>query len=190
MKKFLSLLLVMVMLFSMSMLVACGGETADVDDGSAPVVDGNVDATTTPTEGESTTTTTTAANASPFPEALTDVAAIPVPTGLDYTMWTLSGGMVDGVEMEEADVQAILDACGGTLMFMFEYENSAQLINGNGPIEGTYSVVAEGYFIDAVFTGDYSYYGVFTTVEDVPVLILSNKNDPTIALYMTMLDER
>ena len=189
MKKFLSLLLVMVMLFSMSMLVACGGETADVDEGNTPVVDGNDDATTT-TEGVSTTTTTTAANASPFPEALTDVAAIPVPTGLDYTMWTLSGGMVDGVEMEEADVQAILDACGGTLMFMFEQAGAAKLINGNGPIDGTYSVVAEGYFIDAAFTGDYSYYGVFTTVEEVPVLILSNKNDPTIALYMTMLDER
>ena len=31
MKKFLTLLLAMIMLFSMSMLVACGGETADVE---------------------------------------------------------------------------------------------------------------------------------------------------------------
>ena len=62
------------------------------------------------------------------------------------------------------------------------------LVNGADGLPGTYTVVADGYFIDAHFTG-YDYYGAFTTVNETLVLILVNKADAEKALYLSMIDE-
>ena len=62
------------------------------------------------------------------------------------------------------------------------------LVNGADGIPGTYTVVADGYFIDAHFEG-YDYYGAFTMVEGNLVLILVNKTDSEKAFYMSYIDE-
>lgn len=166
MKKILSLVLALVLTLSlMFVMTACGGEDAD-----APV-----------SQGE------TQNDVNAFPEALTNLEALAV-EGVDYTGWTLSGGMVDGVEMEEADVSAILDACGGKMEFYFLEAGKINLSNGEKTFEGTYTLASDGYIVDAVFEG-YEYYGVFTPINDVKVLVIVNKEDNTTALYFTQIDE-
>lgn len=171
MKKLFTLLLVVLMLLAMACaMTACGGETGGTS--STADADNNADADK---------------NESPFPAALTNVPASPVGQ-VDYTGWAFAGGMVNNVEMEQADADAYLAQQGGTLQFIFMGENKVQLVTGNGPTEGTYSVVADGYFIDATIGSD-SYYGVFTEVEGAPVLILVNKKDSNTALYMRQISE-
>ena len=53
-----------------------------------------------------------------FPEALQNVETYEIADVSD-TGWTLSGGMINGVEMEEADLLSVLEACGGTFEFLF-----------------------------------------------------------------------
>lgn len=178
MKKFLSMILAVILVFAFVGLTACGGEETNGDDtgSKAPASD-----------TASTEDTASEGNTNVFPEALTNVPAYPV-ENVEQTMWCCAGGMIDGVEMEEADLQAIYTAMGGTFNFYFQNGNSISLINGEKSLEGTYTVKAESYIIDAVFEG-YEYYGVFTQVNEAPVLIMVNKADSTKAFYFSLIDE-
>lgn len=175
MKKLFSILLVMVLTLSMSFVMTSCGEDTDVTDDTTSQAD------TASVEEE------VSEEQNVFPKALESFEALPI-EDLANTGWTLSGGMVDGVEMEEADLQAVLDATGGVMQFVFLDEGKANLINGQQTFEGTYTLVNEDYIIDAVFTG-YEYYGVLTPVGEEIVLIIVNKNDSETALYFTMIDE-
>lgn len=177
MKKILSLILALCMIFAFASLTACGGEDADGGADTGSKAPANSDTASTPSEE----------NTNVFPEALTNVAAYPV-ANVEQTMWCCAGGMIDGVEMEEEDLTAIYTAMGGTFNFYFQDGNKIQLINGEKALDGTYTVKAESYIIDAVFEG-YEYYGVFTQVNDAPVLIMCNKTDSTTAFYFSMIDE-
>ena len=179
MKKLISMILIVVMMLTtVCFMSACGEDTevAEGDDSS------QVSDDTNPTEVPSSTD-----NTSYFPEALTNVQAYPVPD-VSNTGWELAGGIINGVEMEEADVQAVLTACGGKLQFIFLDEGNVQLVNGEKTLDGTYQTVAENYFIDAVFEG-YEYYGVFTDVNGTTALIIVNKTESEKALYMVQIDE-
>lgn len=164
MKKLFSVLLMMSVLLAMVFCMsACGGEE---ETPSAP------------------------AGSNPFPEALTNVEAMAVSNlNLDYTGWTLSGGMIDGVEMEEADVQSVLDACGGQMLFVFQESGAVQLVNGAAAMDGTYTVTGDGFIVDMTFE-NYSYWGAFTMVQEQPVLIVVGKKAPGQALYMAYVDEK
>lgn len=172
MKKILSMLLVCaLMLASVFCLAACGEEPAPG------------------TEGGDTTPTTTAP-ASPFPAALTNVEAMLISQlNLEYTGWQFAGGMVNGVEMDETTAQSVLDIFGGSIQFVFQNAGYCNMLNGENLLEGTYTEVADGYFLDIACSGDNNYYGAFTMVEEEPVLILVNKKDSATALYMTMISE-
>lgn len=126
-------------------------------------------------------------NASVFPEALSNVEAIPVPN-LEYSGWKFSGGMIDGVEMDQSQADAILEACGGVYQCGFLNEGKAMMINGEKTFDGTYKVIQDNYAIELIFDG-YEYYGVFTSVNGENVLILVNKQEPETAIYMTYIDE-
>lgn len=89
--------------------------------------------------------------------------------------------------MEEADVQAILDACGGCFNFIFGDDMSVTMENVEAYFNGTYTTESDDYLIDAVFE-NYEYYGVFTNIEDLTVMILVNKADSETALYMVPLE--
>lgn len=128
------------------------------------------------------------AEPSVFPTALAGVEAIPVPD-LANTGWSVAGGMIRGVEMEEADLDALLEKTGGQLIIVFGEGSEASLINGEQTIPGTYTLKEEGYAIHAVFEG-YEYYGVFTIVDGTEVLVLSNVKNSEVAFYMVSLSEK
>lgn len=122
-----------------------------------------------------------------FPEALQSVDAYEVPD-VSYTGWQLAGGMIDGKEMEQEDLDAVLTACGGSFMFVFDAPGVVNMYNGETVFAGTYETVADNFAVYMAFEG-YSYYGVFTTVEDTVVLIVANPVSPETALYMVAVDE-
>ncbi len=142
----------------------------------APETEANTEETEADTQGE----------ASVFPKALENISAVQIPD-IDYTGWELAGGMVNGVEMEEEDVQAVLTACGGVFNFVFNEKGAVTMGNGEGDFAGTYEVLEENFAIHAVFDG-YEYYAVFTDVEGVTVMVLSNVLDSETAFYMIPIE--
>ena len=122
-----------------------------------------------------------------FPEALQNVETYEIADVSD-TGWTLSGGMINGVEMEEADLLSVLEACGGTFEFLFLSQDNVMMVNGNGAYEGKYEIINDGQAIKATFEG-YTYFGVFTIVSGEQVLIVVNSVDSEKALYMTQIQE-
>ena len=175
MKKFLSWLLMGAVLCAMVFgMVACGGETPnDGSDVSTPAGnDGGDDASQTgPT----------------LPAALQGIQIYEA-ENLDYSGWALAGGMVDGVEMEAADVQAIRDAAGGDLQIIFMDAGNVTLFNSVDTKEGTYTVDSENHCLKLTFE-EYSYYAIFTVVGEDSVLILVNETEPNTALYLSYIDE-
>ena len=153
-------------------LTACGGGEEGESEGATPPDSSSGSASSAASAGE---------EQSLFPAALKDLPALQVPA-LEGTSWNLSGGMIDGVEMEEADLQATLEACGGMFQFAFAQNHAAKMIYGEKIFEGSREVVEEGCAIHAIFPG-YEYYGVFTTVGDQMVLIIANPKAPETALY-------
>ena len=122
-----------------------------------------------------------------FPEALADLYAYEIPD-ISYTGWQLAAGMIDGVEMEQEDLDAVLTACGGTFMFIFDAPGTVSMINGETAFEGTYEALEENVVLYMEFEG-FTYYGVFSVVGDTTVLIIANTEAPGTALYMTQIDE-
>ena len=122
----------------------------------------------------------TAADA--FPEALANLDAYEIPD-VSYTAWELAGGMIDGVEMEQEDLDAVLNACGGTFMFLFDAPGAVSMINGEIEFKGTYEALEENVVLYMAFEG-YTYYGVFTVVDEETVMIIANTEAPGTALYM------
>lgn len=122
-----------------------------------------------------------------FPEALQNVETYEI-SDVSDTGWTLSGGMINGVEMEEADLLAVLEACGGVFEFVFLDTTNVMMVNGNDAYEGTYEIINDNQAIKATFEG-YSYYGVFTVVSGEQVLIVVNTANSEKALYLTQIVE-
>ncbi len=122
-----------------------------------------------------------------FPKALADLSAIQLDSLAD-TGWELAGGIFDDTEMEQADVDAVLEAFGGKLQFVFTDDSHVQLVDGEGSVSGTYEIVESGYAVHAVFP-DNEYYGVYSIVDDWDVLIIVNSKDSEKALYMTPISE-
>ncbi len=133
-------------------------------------------------------TAETLEDGSVFPAALSGAAAYPIPD-LTYTTWTLSGGMADGKEMEEADLEKLLATVGGTLEFSFYENGEVDLDRADGTYAGTYAPLLDGYALDIVFSDlNSAYYAVMTDVEGTAVIIISPKSDSEIALYLTQIE--
>lgn len=184
MKKSLSLFLALMLIVSLlCAMTACGGDdTVDADNDAQ--VEENADDAVEEDAGEEEEIVE---NESVFPEILSGYEALSV-DAIDNTGWTLSGGITDGIEMEVEDVQAILDNNGGKMEFIFLADNKVNVSNGEATVEGDYSIVSDGYILDMVFP-EVEYYGVFTPVGDVTVLIVVSKTDSETALYFTQIDE-
>ena len=91
-----------------------------------------------------------------------DILEIPDMSG---TEWNLAGGMIDGVEMEEEDLNASLEAYGGNLQFAFGDDGVVTMVQGGGQVEGTYEYVNENTALKMSFNVDGSdlVYAVFLT---------------------------
>ena len=125
---------VMGLVLAMS-LAACGEEEVVVENTNAEVT---VEAQTTEaaeTPAETATETDTEAEGGP----LLQVEVMEIPD-LSGTEWTFAGGMIDGVEMEEEDLNATLETYGGTLGLVFGEDGAVTMVQGGGNAEGIVGV--------------------------------------------------
>lgn len=174
MKKLFSLVLAILMIFSMAAVMsACGDDTA-TDDGTII--------------NDDTATSSQATAADFFPKSLSNVTAYPI-DDLSLTGWQLAGGMIDGVEMEEADLTALLSNAGGKIEFVFTDDKNVQMITGLNTIDGTYSLISEDMIVHMVFP-EIEYYGVVTVVSETTVFMIADPKQPGSALYLSQIDEQ
>ena len=157
------------MVMAMGMAFAgCGGEEAEVVDEPAET-----------TEVETEETGEEAAGISVYDMPLTEAP------DLSDTAWVFSGGLLDGVEMEQSDLDETLEMSGGTLQFVFNADGTAQMVQGGGVLEGTYEYL-EGEAVGVIF--DYNgtelrYACVFTDVSGQLVLMAMDDGAGTMGMY-------
>ncbi|MGN1231231.1 MAG: copper amine oxidase N-terminal domain-containing protein [Anaerotignum sp.] len=104
---------------------------------------------------------------------------------LSGTVWNFTGGLVDGVEMEQSDLDEVLAMYGGSLQFVFNEDGTAQMVQGGGVLEGTYEYL-EGEAVGVIF--DYNgtelrYACVFTDVSGQLVLMAMDDGAGTMGMY-------
>ena len=142
MKKIKSMILASVLVLSMAGLMAACGKNEDNKDKNASKETPALTSQNSDKKDEDKTSGTENDddkndNASVFPEALSNVKAYPVPD-IAVSGWQFSGGMADGVEMEQEEANALLAACGGVYHYRFVDESKAQMVNGEKIFDGTY----------------------------------------------------
>lgn len=178
MKKLLSLLLAVAMVFSLAMMMtACGDveDPADTDTSSVGSSDaGSSDAGT--------------GDANPFPAALANVAALDISAmNLDLSAWEFGGGMIKDVEMDADAANSFLDGCGGSFWISFPGENKIEINAGDAKVTGTYELVAENYFMH-ITTASTTYYAVFSMVESDLVMLLVDNEIPDTVVYLRVIE--
>lgn len=119
-----------------------------------------------------------------LPAALANVTKADVPE-LSGSAWELSGGMVDGVEMEYDDVNTVLENFGGSMNFIFGEDNKVMLSNGEKALESTYTVTDKVLYMDF---NEYKYHAVFTVIEELNIMIVANDTEPNSALYFSSIE--
>ena len=114
-------------------LAACGEEEVVVENTNAEVTVAvqTTEAAETPAE------TVAEADVEAEGGPLLQVEVMEIPD-LSGTEWTFAGGMIDGVEMEEEDLNATLETYGGTLGLVFGEDGAVTMVQGGGNAEGTY----------------------------------------------------
>ena len=181
MKRFLSVLLALAMMLTMLFAVtSCGEEKDNKEDTKteAPADDTAEDEADEGEEDEMAEIFNTLKDVQIY--AISDV-------NFANTSWEFRGGMIDGVEFEQEDVDEILASMGGKFIFSFGDEGVVDLENGAEVQEGTYTVVADDSFVYSVF-GNYEYYWAFTTVGEEVVLIAMSKTVPGQAFYFGLIE--
>lgn len=195
MKKFLALLLSLVMVLS---LAACGDDKEDKKEKEPSSKTENVDAQSDDddSETENEAETGTVADEVEISEDLINFLSqvtIVVPTDFVGTGWEFSGGMVDGTEMDEDQAAQNLEDCGGQLNIVFNDDENVSLVQGNGTLEGIYGPTDNESVIGFVFADDAGntevYAGLFTEVEGTVVLMLFPDGSGKNAVYFTQITE-
>ena len=182
MKKLLSLILALVMVFTLGSLVACGGEDSDTDKG------GNTDSGDKNDISSVVSKDDVGNVGALYPTALQNIALAEVPEVL-YTGWEFAGGCVDGVEMEVEDVSLFLNQFGGSLQIIFPEGDTVMLAKADDAVSGTFKKTTDGKGLHLVFGADVEYYAVFTELGDTTVMMLAKTTEPGTALYFTMISE-
>ena len=156
-------------------LAACGEEEVVVENTNEEVT---VEAQTTEaaeTPAETVAEADTEAEGGP----LLQVEVMEIPD-LSGTEWTFAGGMIDGVEMEEEDLNATLETYGGTLQLVFGEDGAVTMVQGGGNAEGTYEYSDDNTAIKMTldFGGtEISYAGFLSQVGDnVTLIAMSDMN--------------
>ena len=132
MKKFLALLLSLVMVLS---LAACGGSDDTSDDTADP-------APTEDTTPDDTADTETPEDTGEKFNLMTDITRIDPPE-LEGTTWNFAGGYLDGEEMDDDDATQTLSLYGGTLQFVFGEDGAMQIVQGGGTLDGVYELLQD-----------------------------------------------
>lgn len=113
---------------------------------------------------------------------------------LPNTGWNFAGGILDGVEMGEADIRASLELWGGRLCIIFEDNGeTVDMLQGGGMVTGSVSLAEDGYLMNLVFQSEesqLSYIGALAVVENVPVLLLFSDTSAQNVLFFTHISEK
>jgi hypothetical protein len=184
MKKLLSLILALCMIFAFASLTACGGEDTDSKaDGSA----NKPAASDTASKNDTNDTTSEGNVGSIFPDALKNVEAIAAPD-LEYTAWDFAGGCVDGKDMNEDEAAQVLAVYGGYLAFEINADNKLSLMSAEQYAEGTYTKTTDGFGYHFQFSTGVEYYAVFTVVGENTVMMIAQPAQPGTALYFVQAE--
>lgn len=107
---------------------------------------------------------------------------------LAWSCWELNGGFADGVEMNEASVQAVKDQLGGSFELRFADGNEVNAYCNGNYADGTFELLEDNYVVHMVFDNA-EYYGIMTQSGDDVIYVISNVASPDIALYLTYFEE-
>ena len=119
------------------------------------------------------------------PAETTAEAVMEIPD-LSGTEWNFAGGMIDGVEMEEEDLNATLETYGGTLQLVFGEDGAVTMVQGGGNAEGTYEYSDDNTAIKMTldFGGtEVTYAGFLSEVGDTVTLIAMSDMNGYDGLY-------
>lgn len=162
-------------------LTACGEEEVIVENTNEEV---SVEVQTQEVaEAPTETVTETGTEAEGGP--LLQVAVMEIPD-LSGTEWNFAGGMIDGVEMEEEDLNATLETYGGTLQLVFGEDGAVTMVQGGGNAEGTYEYSDDNTAIKMTldFGGtEVTYAGFLSEVGDTVTLIAMSDMNGYDGLY-------
>ena len=166
-------------------LTACGEEEVIVENTNeeVSVAVQTQEATEAPTETVAETVAETGTEAEGGP--LLQVAVMEIPD-LSGTEWNFAGGMIDGVEMEEEDLNATLETYGGTLQLVFGEDGAVTMVQGGGNAEGTYEYSDDNTAIKMTldFGGtEVTYAGFLSEVGDTVTLIAMSDMNGYDGLY-------
>ena len=177
MKKFMALMMSMMLVLS---LAACG-DTEGVAGDAAPVESVAEDVAES-VEEEAVVDTDVEEEIASEEEAdtissLWDLANAEIPD-LAGTTWGFTGGCIDGVEMEQEDLDSTLEMYGGSLDLVFAEDGTVQMVQAEGAFDGTYEYAEDGITMDVDANGTaLSYNGIFSMIGDQLVLILMDANN-------------
>lgn len=105
------------------------------------------------------------------------------------TEWGFSGGMLDGTEMEQEELDETLETVyGGKLNIVFDDEKNISMVQGGGTLKGTYSPTEDIHVMGIVFDNDGEelvYAGLFADVDGTEVLMLFADDSGKNAIYFT-----
>ena len=105
---------------------------------------------------------------------------------LSGTEWNFAGGMIDGVEMEEEDLNATLETYGGTLQLVFGEDGAVTMVQGGGNAEGTYEYSDDNTAIKMTLDfgrTEVTYAGFLSEVGDTVTLIAMSDMNGYDGLY-------
>ena len=162
-------------------LTACGEEEVIVENTNEEVTQEVQTQEVAEAPAETTAEAATEAEGGP----LLQVAVMEIPD-LSGTEWNFAGGMIDGVEMEEEDLNASLEAYGGTLQIVFGEDGTATMVQGVGNAEGTYEYSDDNTAIKMTFDfggTEITYAGFLSEVGDTVTLIAMSDMNGYDGLY-------
>ena len=157
-------------------LAACGEEEVIVEDTNEEVTQEVQTQEVAEAPAETTAEAGTEAEGGP----LLQVAVMEIPD-LSGTEW-----MIDGVEMEEEDLNATLETYGGTLQLVFGEDGAVTMVQGGGNAEGTYEYSDDNTAIKMTldFGGtEVTYAGFLSEVGDTVTLIAMSDMNGYDGLY-------
>ena len=170
-KKFLAILLALVMVLS---LVACGGDAGD---------DVGVDDSTDPSQSDSADDTTSPLDVMNFVE---------VPDYIVGTRWEFSGGFLNGVEMTDEQASAMLESNGGVLEIDVDDVDAASYITGSETLSGSCGVTEDNMALVLTLPNEdgttSDNYCRFAGLDGTDIMVLTDST-ATNGLYFRMIEE-
>lgn len=105
------------------------------------------------------------------------------------TEWSLSGGLIDGVEMDQAALDKSLELYSGKLDIVFDDDENISMVQGGATLKGTFGVSeADGRILGIVFDNngsDLPYVALLAEVDGEQVLMLFSDDTGRNAVYFT-----